>query len=151
MGMISQHHDSAGWTAILVVAFLLSCMMVMRWLRYDLQAHDRRCVDVLLHPPHRLMAGTILIFAGTSIRLIAELVGKPMIEAQSWVWLIWWSGISHWVVTTGAALIVAGILTMMWPAISARLGRATIPAVIGGLGMIYAAGAAAVMLAASWF
>jgi hypothetical protein len=151
MGMISQHHDSAGWAAVLVVAFAISCAMVLRWLRADLRAHDRRCRDVLWHPPHRLMAGTSLIFAGALVRLAAGFPARAMIEARQWAWFHWWGDASAWIVNAGAILIVAGLVTMMWPALHGRFGRATLPVVMGGASAVYAAGVAAVILAARWF
>jgi hypothetical protein len=151
MGTISQYHDAAGWAAVLLVAFLISGAMVTHWLRRDLKSMGQRCRDVLLHPPHRLMAGTALIFTGAMVRLAVELPGKPMLLAHAWGWLDWWNGVSAWIGSGGALTIVAGLTVMMWPALHRRFGRATLPSIIGGAGVVYAAGVAAVVIAAQYF
>jgi hypothetical protein len=151
MGTISQYHDAAGWTAVLLVAFLISGVMVVRWLRQDLKRTGRRCRDVLLTPSHRLMAGTSLIFAGALVRLAVELPTKAMLEARQWEWFYWWGDVSAWVVNAGAVLIVAGLVTMMWPALLGRFGRATLPAIAAGIGTVYAAGVVVVLITAQWF
>jgi hypothetical protein len=151
IGQISQHHDSGGWAAVLLLAFALSAGFVGRWLRSDIQSMRRRCRDVLRHPPHRLMTGTCLIFLGAVVRIAALLPEKPMRLARAWDWTWWWGGFSWWLVDLGALLIVAGLTVMMWPALHGRLGRWTLPAIVAGAAAVYGLGAAGVEIASRFF
>jgi hypothetical protein len=149
--MVSQHLDAGGWAAVLIAAFGISCTMVLHWLHADLRAMGRRCRDVLRHPPHRLMTGTSLIFTGAMVYIAAGMPARPMLEARAWRWAWWWGEWSAWIVNAGAVLILAGLVIMMWPALHRRFGQATLPVIGTGIAVVYAAGVAAVIMAAAWF
>lgn len=148
MGIISQHLDAAGWAAVLLVAFGASCTMVVLWLLYDMRSNARHYRDVLFHPPYRLMAGTALIFTGALVRLVTAFPANIMIEAGAWPWVMWWGEVSAYMLNAGSVLIIAGLVTMMWPALYERFGRWVLPVIVTSACLVYAAGVAVVIVAA---
>ena len=141
MGIISQHHDSAGWALVLLVAFVIATAMVLHWTRQDLKRRERRCRDVLRRPSHRLMTGAGLIFAGAVVRIGSGLPLRPMQAAEAWGWWRWWYDLSFWIADAGAVTVLAGLIVMMWPALRSAFGWSAWLVVLAGTAMVYSLGA----------
>lgn len=139
MGTIGQHHASAGWVLVLLVAFAIASRMILLWLRHDLKVSGRSC-----------LAGTLLIFTGAMMRFAVALPTKALMAAEMWTWAWWWGATAEWVSAAGALLIVTGLVVMLWPALYHRMGRAAIPLVLAAVGAVYAAGVGMIAAAALW-